>query len=275
MPSELLSANAGATLLLVWRPGPRRDATVRLLQEMGFVDVRCADGAVPAFAFLTRTRPRLVLVEADLRPTPGLIFMRELRATAVASRDAPAVIVAQKATSCLAARAAGADGVIFGSPNEAAIQFWLACTEDKVRHVIEGSDYRGPDRRVIGLSGLAAEPERRRNQVCANLLASIEADPVMTRLTEAQEAVRRWSETGADSALAQALEAVSAAVDAATTARQALLAETLLVAKQRMDEEARTWDADPQAIAGAISVMRDFAYRRLTTARFGGHSLRQ
>jgi hypothetical protein len=95
----------------------------------------------------------------------------------------------------------------------------------------------------------------------------------MTRLTEAQKAVRAWSETGAESALAQALEAVSAAVDVAKAARQALLAETLLAAKQRMDEDARTWDADPLAIAGVLSLVRDFAFRRLSAGHSGARGM--
>lgn len=272
MSPEPPTTDAQAMLLLVWRPGPRRTAALRLLQNMGFTDVRCADNAVAAFPLLAPTRPRLVLVEADLRPTPGLVFVRELRATTVASRDAPAVIVAPKPAEGLAdrARAAGADGVIFGAPNAAAIQFWLSCTGPGVRHVVEGRDYRGPDRREAGRAFVTIEHDRRKAPVCASVIAAIDADPVMTRLTEAQNAVRAWSETGAEAALAQALEAVSAAVEAAKIARQALLAETLLAAKQRMDEEARTWDADPLAIAGVLSLVRDFAFRRLAAGHSAG-----
>jgi CheY-like chemotaxis protein len=267
--------DAQAMLLLVWRPGPRRTAALRLLQDLGFTDVRCADTAVAAFPLLAAARPRLVLVESELRPTPGLVFVRELRATTVSVRDAPAVIVAPKPTEGFAdrARAAGADGVIFGAPNAAAIQFWLACTGPNVRHVVEGRDYRGPDRREAGRAFVTVEHDRRKAPVCASVLAAVDADPVMTRLTEAQKAVRAWSETGAESALAQALEAVSAAVDVAKAARQALLAETLLAAKQRMDEDARTWDADPLAIAGVLSLVRDFAFRRLSAGHSGARGM--
>lgn len=277
MPLQQPPFEAQATLLLVWRPGPRRLATEQLLQTMGFRDVRCADSAVSAFPLLAHARPRLVLVESELRPTAGLVFVRELRATTVASRDAPAIVVAPKPSEGFTARAraAGADGVIFGAPNAAAIQFWLSCTGESVRHIVEGRNYRGPDRREAGRAFVTAEHDRRRAAVSARVVAAVDADPVMLRLSEAQNAIRAWSETGAEAALAQALEAVSAAVEAATAARQALLAETLVAAKQRMDEEARTWDADPLAIAGVLSLVRDFAFRRISAGYVAGPGLPQ
>ena len=126
-------------VLIVSQPGSVRDMAARVLADMGFSQVMVADNAVRAFAVLTKHRPRLILVDDALRPTSGLVFVRELRATAVASRDAPAVIIAKRSSEVLVrnARKAGADGVIFGDPSMQAIRFWLSCTAPDVRDIIE------------------------------------------------------------------------------------------------------------------------------------------
>jgi CheY-like chemotaxis protein len=252
--------SAQRSALLVWRAGHARDAAVTALKSAGIVAVETVENAVQGFALLAKHAPRLIFAEAENRPTTGLIFIKELRATTVPSRDAPAVIVSARGHETLAeeARRAGADGVAFGRVTPEAVAFWLSCTEADVRTVIECAGYRGPDRRTASPSPQALVQERRR----APARAADDRDPIITSLSEACLQATRWGETGDPAPLAIALEALSEAKALAHARAEISLTRSLENAAIRMRREAESWDADPASLLTALGALKEIAQRR-------------
>ncbi len=271
MSTSPVYSDALTSCLLVWRECAARQGAIAALRDIGFATIDVAEDAVRAFALLSQGAPRLVLVDANLRPTSGLVFVRELRATTVPSRDAPLILASTRPndTLCADARRAGADGVVFGQVTPAALQFWLTCTASDARVVIECKDYRGPDRRAAAPSCPAVGHERRRFTPSAQALAAAAQDPIVQRLVAACVQTEKWGETGDLVPLDIAVAAVVEAAALARTQAEESLTRGLDAALLRLHREAHSWDVDPAGIVGALAALKDMATRRFTAQTSG------
>jgi two-component system chemotaxis response regulator CheY len=264
MLTESAPSVAQAGAVLVWRPDQSRALAERALREVGFDSVTAVDGAVQGFAVLAQQPARIILVDVGLRPTSGLVFLRELRATAAPGQETPAVLVSARPSDTLAAdaRRAGADGVIFGPVTAEALRFWVSYTEPDVRTIVSGEHYRGPDRRSLPPTATPFIPERRSAAVSPASLAAIAEDPIVSRTADACMNVSGWGQSGDPVQLDQAIAALIEAGALARDRADVSLVRGIEAALQRLRIESQSWDVDTAGIAGALEALKDLAARR-------------
>jgi CheY-like chemotaxis protein len=268
----MMAAENDPSYLLVWTAGAARDGVLSTMRGLGLAPVRTANTAVQAFSDLAIVRPRLILVEANMKPTNGLVFLRELRATPIDNRDVPIILCAPRPNEQMenAARQAGADGAIFGPPTPAAITFWLTSTAPDARTLVADSRYHGPDRRLLVLTDLETEERRHAEpEALAAAMARVaiaNADPIVQGLGRAMELVLEWNETGSEDCLVDSLEGLRRLADIAKGRSDAALHRGLDAARHRIEADMGSWDADHIGMHGSIMVLQDLAARRAVQA---------
>lgn len=144
----------------------RADANLITEQLRGFASntvTLWAQTAKAALALAASQSPRLIFVDQAPAPTDGLAFVRQLRRSNLACREAPVIMVTSQPTlkAMREAQSAGAHEFLvrpfsalqLGKRLEAVIA---------PRPWIETASYAGPDRRRFNSAGELPGPDRRR-----------------------------------------------------------------------------------------------------------------
>ncbi|MBI1252353.1 MAG: response regulator [Alphaproteobacteria bacterium] len=246
---SLTPANAAnaKTALLVWGSGGERRKLADMLASLGFQDVQIVESAVEAFARLAVSQPDIVFVEARIKPVPGLVIIRELRATPLASRDAPMALWTNADAEALRAEAsaAGVDALLEGAFERADV---LALLDHVARHG------RDPAAR-----GRAFGPERRTPHAQTGEMAAPRGnaqDAALDRIEKLAAAakccVAAWSRNGLEAELAHAMGSLDEAALLAMRCGDSDLLKCLNKALRTIDDIRRTWDADDRTVLEAI-----------------------
>ncbi len=166
-----------------------------LLIALGVREIILAEDMIAAFAQIRLRRPRMIIVDAEMRPISGFTLARELRRSGLAAAETPLILCTSETSADFAeaARAAGAHEVIAKPVSAAAM-----------RRCLENALESKPD-----FTALTSRKERRRGdpRLAAMAIARRSADPgvspertsralLLAAIDEARTKIGAWAASG-------------------------------------------------------------------------------
>jgi CheY-like chemotaxis protein len=250
-----------------------------LLIALGVREIILAEDAIAAFAQIRLRRPRMIIVDAEMRPMSGFMLARELRRSGLSAASTPLILVTSETSPDFAeaARAAGAHEVIVKPVSAVSMR---RCLEEAMTRKPDFSAIAQRPMRRSGDPRLQTAAAERRTQGAgvngervsrAALLAAIDearakiegwaSSGDTTLIEDARDALERATDTawttGGDLTLARALAGVTRLLDAATHGRAdaTVLDVSLAAARALLSEKGRV--AMREALADAVSNVAD------------------
>lgn len=240
-----------------------------LLIALGVREIILAEDVIAAFAQTRLRRPRLIIVDAEMRPASGFTFARELRRSGLAVANTPLILFTSETSPDFAeaARAAGAHEVI-AKPVSAA----------SMRGCLEEALTRKPD-----FSAFTKRPERRRGdpRLAAGAIGRRSYDPpvsadrasrtiLLTAIDTARAKIAGWAASGDTTLIDDARDALERASDTAWTSGGDLTLARALSGIMRLLEAAANGRADPHVLDVSLA-----AARALLSAEKGRNAMRE
>lgn len=239
-----------------------------LLIALGVREIILADDMIAAFAQIRLRRPRLIIVDAEMRPVSGFMFARELRRSGLAASATPLILCTSETSPDFAeaARAAGAHEVV-AKPVSA----------DAMRNCLAEAMTRKPD-----FSPLTRRAERRRGdpRLAPDALNRREAPQISPERTaralllaavdEARTRIGGWAESGDTTLIDDARFALERASDTAWTGGGDLTLARALRGVMKLLDAAEAGRADPNVLQVSLT-----AARALLFADKGGLEIRE
>jgi CheY-like chemotaxis protein len=226
-----------------------------LLIALGVKELILAEDMIAAFAQIRLRRPRLIIVDAEMRPVSGFTLTRELRRSGLSAFDTPLVLLTSEPSPDFAeaARAAGAHEVV-AKPVSA----------DAMRRSLEEALSRKPD-----FTALKRRPERRRGdpRLAPDALGRRSYDPsvsperasrtlLLAAIDEARAKINAWAASGDTTLIHDARDALERASDNAWTGGGDLTLARTLAGVMRLFDAAAGGRADPHVLDISLSAAR-------------------
>jgi CheY-like chemotaxis protein len=226
-----------------------------LLIALGVRDIILAEDMVAAFAQIRLRKPRLIVVDAEMRPTSGFTLARELRRSGLSASATPLVLFTSEPSPDFAeaARAAGAHEVVAKPVSAAAMR---RCLEDALTSK--------PD-----FSSLQKRPERRRGdpRLAPDALGRRAYDPsvsperasrtiLLSAIDEARAKINAWAASGDTTLIHDARDALERASDNAWTGGGDLTLARTLGGVMRLFDAAAGGRADPHVLDVSLAAAR-------------------
>jgi CheY-like chemotaxis protein len=226
-----------------------------LLIALGVREIIIAVDMIAAFAQIRLRRPRMIIVDAEMRPAGGFMFARELRRSGLAAAHTPLIMCTAETSPDFAeaARAAGAHEVI-AKPVSA----------DSMRRCLEDALTRKPD-----FSAITRRPERRRGdpRLAPNVVgprhdsAPVNSEcasraTLLAAIDEARAKIAGWAASGDTTLIEDARDALERASDTAWTCGGDLTLARALGGVMRLIEAAASGRADPHVLDVSLAAAR-------------------
>ncbi|HWA21711.1 MAG TPA: response regulator [Caulobacterales bacterium] len=236
-----------------------------LLIALGVREIILAEDMIAAFAQIRLRRPRMIIVDAEMRPVGGFMFARELRRSGLAAAHTPLILCASESSPDFAeaARAAGAHEVVAKPVSADSMR---RCLEDALTHKPDFSAItrrsqrrRGDPRLAPEVVGHAAVNSERASR--AILLAAID---------EGRAKIAGWAASGDTTLIEDARDALERASDTAWTGGGDLTLARALGGVMRLIEAAASGRADPYVLDVSLA-----AARALLFSDKGGSAIRE
>ncbi len=226
-----------------------------LLIALGVREIILAEDAIAAFAQIRLRRPRMIVVDAEMRPMSGFMLARELRRSGLAAANTPLILITSETSPDFAeaARGAGAHEVI-AKPVSA----------DSMRRCLQGALTRKPD-----FSAIARRPDRRSGDPRLQAIATerraqgasvngerVSRAALLAAIDEARAKIAGWASSGDTTLIEDARNALERASDTAWTTGGDLTLARALSGVMRLLEAADQGRADAAVLDVSLVAAR-------------------